>query len=301
MNKHYLASLFTPESIALYGASDREDSVGGIVFKNLITSGFKGRIYAINPKRDVVQGEKAFSSLDEIEELVDLVVVATPASSIPAIVEACGERGVKMMLILSAGFRETGAEGRKLEDRVTQLIKRYDIRLMGPNCLGLIRPDKGLNITFGNNNARPGNLAFVSQSGAICTAILDWAEANDIGFSAVVSTGIAADLDFGDYLDYLVSDPHTKAILLYIEGINNSRRCRGIDVPHGRPRGQRRDVLCGAVAFRCATGRNDRPAFRGSQGAFFPALSRGIRASCDHHQRWWPRRHGRRPGNGPGH
>jgi acetyltransferase len=224
MNKHYLASLFTPESIALYGASDREDSVGGIVFKNLITSGFKGRIYAINPKRDVVQGEKAFSSLDEIEELVDLVVVATPASSIPAIVEACGERGVKMMLILSAGFRETGAEGRKLEDRVTQLIKRYDIRLMGPNCLGLIRPDKGLNITFGNNNARPGNLAFVSQSGAICTAILDWAEANDIGFSAVVSTGIAADLDFGDYLDYLVSDPHTKAILLYIEGINNSRR-----------------------------------------------------------------------------
>jgi len=224
MNKHYLASLFTPESIALYGASDREDSVGGVVFKNLITSGFKGRIYAINPKRDVVQGEKAFSSLDEIEELVDLAVVATPASSIPAIVEACGERGVKMLLILSAGFRETGAEGRKLEDRVTRLIKRYDIRLMGPNCLGLIRPDKGLNITFGNNNARPGYLAFVSQSGAICTAILDWAEANDIGFSAVVSTGIAADLDFGDYLDYLVSDPHTKAILLYIEGINNSRR-----------------------------------------------------------------------------
>ena len=224
MNTHYLASLFTPESIALFGASDREDSVGGVVFKNLLNSGFKGRIYAINPKRDVVQGEKAFPSLDEIDELVDLVVVATPAKSIPAIVEACGERGVTMMLILSAGFRETGAEGRRLEDRVTQLVKRYGIRLMGPNCLGLIRPDKGLNITFGNNNARPGSLAFVSQSGAICTAILDWAEANDIGFSAVVSTGIAADLDFGDYLDFLVSDPHTKAILLYIEGINNSRR-----------------------------------------------------------------------------
>jgi acetyltransferase len=224
MNTHYLASLFTPESIALFGASDREDSVGGVVFKNLLNSGFKGRIYAINPKRDVVQGEKAFPSLDEIDELVDLVVVATPAKSIPAIVEACGERGIKMMLILSAGFRETGAEGRRLEDRVTQLVKRYGIRLMGPNCLGLIRPEKGLNITFGNNNARPGSLAFVSQSGAICTAILDWAEANDIGFSAVVSTGIAADLDFGDYLDFLVSDPHTKAILLYIEGINNSRR-----------------------------------------------------------------------------
>jgi acetyltransferase len=224
MNTHYLTSLFTPQSIVLYGASDRIDSVGGVVFKNLLTSGFKGRIYAINPKRDEVQGEKALSSLDEIEEEVDLAVVATPAHSIPEIVEACGERGIRMMLILSAGFRETGVEGRKLEDRVTQLARRYDIRLMGPNCLGIIRPDKGLNITFGNNNAKPGNLALVSQSGAICTAILDWAEKNDIGFSAVVSTGIAADLDFGDYLDYLVSDPSTKAILLYIEGIKNSRR-----------------------------------------------------------------------------
>ena len=224
MNKHYLTTLFTPESIALYGASDRIDSVGGVVFKNLLSSGYKGRIYAINPRRDEVQGEKAFSSLDDIEATVDLAVVATPAPSIPDIVEACGERGVKMMLILSAGFRETGPQGRRLEDRVTQLVKRYGIRLMGPNCLGLIRPEIGLNITFGNNNAKPGNLAFVSQSGAICTAILDWAEKNDIGFSAVVSTGIAADLDFGDYLDYLVSDPCTKAILLYIEGINDSRR-----------------------------------------------------------------------------
>ena len=224
MNTHYLASLFTPESVALFGASDRADSVGGVVFKNLLSSGFKGRIYAINPRRDVVQGEKAFATLDDIEETVDLVVVATPAQSIPAIVEACGERGIKMMLILSAGFRETGPEGRRLEDRVTQLVRRHGIRLMGPNCLGIIRPEIGLNITFGNNFAQPGNLAFVSQSGAICTAILDWAEKNEVGFSTVVSTGIAADLDFGDYLDYLVSDPSTKAILLYIEGISDSRR-----------------------------------------------------------------------------
>ncbi|MDH3511408.1 MAG: bifunctional acetate--CoA ligase family protein/GNAT family N-acetyltransferase [Gammaproteobacteria bacterium] len=223
MNKHYLASLFTPQSVALFGASDRMNSVGGVVFKSLLTSGFKGRIYAINPKRDTIQGEKAFSSLDEIDATVDLVVVATPANGIPDIVTSCGERGIKMMLILSAGFRETGAEGRRLEDRVTELVKHCGIRMMGPNCLGIIRPDKGLNITFGNNNALPGNLALVSQSGAICTAILDWAEQNDIGFSAVVSTGIAADLDFGDYLDYLVSDHATKAILLYIEGIKNSR------------------------------------------------------------------------------
>lgn len=224
MNTHYLTSLFTPKSIALFGASDRVDSVGGVVFKNLLGAGFEGPIYGINPKREEVQGQRAFKSLEEIGESVDLVVVATPASSIPAIVAACGEHGVKMMLVLSAGFREIGEEGRRLEEKVVQVARRYGIRLMGPNCLGLIRPDKGLNITFGNNDAAPGNLALVSQSGAICTAILDWAEQHDIGFSAVVSTGIAADLDFGDYLDYLVSDPATKAILLYIEGIKDSRR-----------------------------------------------------------------------------
>ncbi len=224
MDTHYLAPLFTPSSVALYGASDKESSVGGIVFRNLRTSGYTGRIYAINPKRAEVQGEKAYASLADIDEPVDLAVVATPANSIPGIVEECGERGVKAMLILSAGFRETGPAGRQLEDEVTRLVRQYGIRLMGPNCLGIIRPDIGLNITFGNNQARPGNLAFVSQSGAICTAILDWAEENEVGFSAVVSTGIGADLDFGDYLDYLVSDPHTRAILLYIEGISNSRR-----------------------------------------------------------------------------
>ena len=224
MNTHYLTPLFTPGSIALFGASDREDSVGGIVYKNLMSSGFEGQIYAINPRRDVVQGRPAFKSLEEFDESIDLAVVATPAKSIPAIVKACGERGIRMMLILSAGFRETGQEGRRLEDRVTQMANRYNIRIMGPNCLGIIRPDIGLNATFGNNNAQPGNLALVSQSGAICTAILDWAAVNEIGFSSVVSTGIAADLDFGDYLDYLVSDPKTKAILLYIEGIYDSRR-----------------------------------------------------------------------------
>ena len=194
------------------------------MFQNLLSSDFQGHVYAINPMHETVQGQKAYASLGEISETVDLAVVATPAGTIPDIVEACGEHGIKMMLILSAGFRESGAKGRQLEDRVTGLIRHYGIRLMGPNCLGIIRPDKHLNITFGHNAARPGNLAFVSQSGAICTAILDWAEMNDIGFSAVVSTGIGADLDFGDYLDFLISDPLTKSILLYIEGITDSRR-----------------------------------------------------------------------------
>jgi len=224
MNAHYLAKLFTPQSVALFGASDRPQSVGGIVLKNLLESGYKGHIYPINPKRDTVQGHRAYASIAAISEPVDLAVVATPAATIPDIVEACGEHGVRMMLILSAGFRETGPQGLRLEQQVVELAKRYGIRLMGPNCLGIIRPDQGLNITFGHNNALPGNLALVSQSGAICTAILDWAEANEIGFSAVVSTGIAADLDFGDYLDFLVSDPQTRAILLYIEGIKDARR-----------------------------------------------------------------------------
>jgi acetyltransferase len=224
MNTHYLTSLFTPDSIALFGASDRENSVGGVVFRNLLSAGFEGQIFAINPKHDTVQGEKAFATLADVGQQIDLAVVATPASTIPAIVEACGEHGIKMMLILSAGFREIGEEGKKLEKRVTELVERHGIRLMGPNCLGLMRPDKKLNITFGHNVAKPGNLALVSQSGAICTAILDWAELNNIGFSAVVSTGIGADLDFGDYLDYLVSDPLTKSILLYIEGITDARR-----------------------------------------------------------------------------
>jgi acetyltransferase len=224
MNTHYLASLFTPSSVALFGASDRADSVGGIVLKNLLSSGYTGTVYPINPKRDEVQGRKAYPSLGDVNEAVDLAVVATPAATLPAIVESCGEHGVRMMLILSAGFRETGPAGLRLEEQVVALAKRHGIRLMGPNCLGIIRPDQGLNITFGHNNARPGNLALVSQSGAICTAILDWAEMNEIGFSAVVSTGIAADLDFGDYLDFLVSDPKTRSILLYIEGIKDSRR-----------------------------------------------------------------------------
>ena len=224
MTSHYLTALFTPEKIALFGASDRENSVGGIVYKNILTSGYEGRVYAINPKHDMVQGEKAYKSLDEIDDDIELAVVATPATTIPAIVEACGEKGIKMMLILSAGFRETGDEGLRLEERVVTLVQQYGIRMMGPNCLGIIRPDKHLNITFGHSVSKPGNVAFVSQSGAICTAILDWAEKNDIGFSSVVSSGISADLDFGDYLDFLASDPLTKSILLYIEGIKDSRR-----------------------------------------------------------------------------
>ena len=224
MQSHYLNPLFSPNSIAMFGASERENSVGEVVFRNLLSSGFKGGIYPINPKHDKIQGVKAFKTINAVGKPVDLAVVATPAKTIPAIVEACGQHGVKTMIILSAGFRESGPAGLRLEERVVEVAKEFGIRFIGPNCLGLIRPDRGINVTFGNNSAKPGNLALVSQSGAICTAILDWAEMNDIGFSTVISTGIAADLDFGDYLDYLVNDPKTQSILLYIEGIKDARR-----------------------------------------------------------------------------
>jgi len=208
----------------MFGASDRRDSVGQVVFQNLLAGGFKGRIYAINPKHKTIQGQPAYADLAAVGKPVDLAVVATPSKTVPSIVEACGEAGVRAMIILSAGFREIGAPGRRLEDQVSATARRYGIRFLGPNCLGLIRPDCGLNATFGNNNAKPGNLALVSQSGALCTSILDWAEENDIGFSAVVSTGISADVDFGDILDYLVFDHKTSSILLYIEGLHDARR-----------------------------------------------------------------------------
>jgi len=224
MRPHYLNPLFAPRSIAMFGASEREDSVGQVVFRNLLQAGFKGRIHAVNPAHRTVQGEPCHPDLVSIGEPVDLAIVATPARTVPAIVEACGEHGVKEMIILSAGFREVGAAGLQLEERVLEAAHNYGIRILGPNCLGLIRPYWGLNATFGNNNARPGNLALVSQSGALCTAILDWAEQRHIGFSAVISTGIAADLDFGDILDYLVTDPRTDSILLYIEGLQDARR-----------------------------------------------------------------------------
>jgi acetyltransferase len=223
MAQHYLKRLFEPTSVAVFGASDREEAVGALVFKNMLESGFKGSLFAMNPKRDTVQGQKAYPNLSEVREQVDLAVIATPAHTVPGIIEDCGEHGVKSAVILSAGFREVGPEGRKLEKAVLETARRYGIRFIGPNCLGIMRPSLGVNATFYKGAAEPGRLALVSQSGALCTAILDWAAPNGVGFSSVISTGISADLDFGEVLDYLVADPQTESILLYIEGIHNAR------------------------------------------------------------------------------
>lgn len=224
MSAHYLHPLFNPRSIAVFGASEREDSVAGIIFQNIRKANFKGMAYPINPKHDLIFGEPCYRSIYDLPETPDLVIVATPARTVPAILDAAGERGVRYAVVLSAGFREVGVEGARQEEALLAAARRHDIRLIGPNCLGIQRPAIGLNATFGASIAMPGDLALVSQSGAICTALLDWAEANGIGFSSVVSSGASADLDFGEILDYLAHDVATRGILMYIEGIRDARR-----------------------------------------------------------------------------
>jgi acetyltransferase len=224
MGKHYLSPLFAPKSVAVFGASDRADSVGQVVFRNMLESGFRGLLYPVNSKHAEVQGKRAYASISDIAEPVELAVISTPAQTVPEIVESCGIHGVKAAIIITAGFGEAGREGAALEKELLETARRYGIRLVGPNCLGIMRPSIGLNATFNNGGANTGNIAFISQSGALCTAILDWAQSNDVGFSSVISMGSSTDVDFGEILDYLVSDPDTHSILMYIEGIRNARR-----------------------------------------------------------------------------
>jgi acetyltransferase len=224
MGPHYLDRLFSPHSIAVFGASDKPDSVGGRVLANLQASGFGGPLYPVNPKYATVAGLTCYPSVSEIGAPVDLALIAIPAASVAAVVHECGERGVRAAVVYSAGFRETpNPEGEQRERDLVAEAGRSRMRVLGPNCLGLIRPDKGLNATFSRGQAQPGTLALVSQSGALCTAILDWASGHGIGFSALVSIGSAADIDFGDILDYLAVDAKTHAILLYVEGIRHAR------------------------------------------------------------------------------
>lgn len=223
MAENQLKKMFMPSSIAVFGANENTSSVGGIVLHNVLQSGFKGDVYPINPKHEEVLGRRCYPSLDALNKPVDLAVIATPAPTIPNIMDSAGRHGIPAAVVLSAGFSETGQEGKKLEQAVVENARRYGIRFIGPNCLGIMRPDFGLNTTFNRGSAEPGNLALISQSGAICTAILDWAKGQNIGFSTVISMGVSADIDFGEILDFLIEDPQTHSILLYIEGIKNAR------------------------------------------------------------------------------
>ena len=224
MSRHYLYPLFNARSVAVFGASEREDSVAGTLFRNLRHAGYKGEVYPVNPKHETVFGVRCHASASELPAIPELALIATPAPTVAQIMEECGQRGIRHAIVLSAGFREVGAKGAALEASLTAVAKKYGIRFIGPNCLGIQRPSIGLNATFSQGATLSGDLALVSQSGAICTAMMDWAETNGIGFSSVISTGASADLDFGEILDYLAVDTQTRGILLYIEGIRDARR-----------------------------------------------------------------------------
>ena len=222
--KHYLSPLLEPRSVGVIGASEREGSLGSVLVRNLLDGGFKGKIFAINPTRETVHGLTCYKSVEEVPHRLDLVVIAVKAQLVPAIMESCGHAGVKAAIVLSAGFSETGPRGAALERRISEAAKRHHIRLLGPNCLGVMRPQQGLNATFAHTGALKGSIGLISQSGALCAAILDWAKPNNVGFSAVVSLGSSSDIDFGDVLEYMISDPRTESIFLYVEGVRDARR-----------------------------------------------------------------------------
>lgn len=220
---HPLDPFFKPRSVALIGATEAPGSVGRTLLHNLLATPFGGTIYPVNPKRESVLGIKAYRSLQEIADPVDLAVIVTPAATVPSIVGACADRGVANAIIISAGFRESGSAGAALEARVLAEARRGRMRIIGPNCLGVMSPLSGLNATFAAGMARPGNVAFLSQSGALLTAILDWSLREQVGFSAFVSLGSMLDVGWGDLIDYLGDDPRTRAIVVYMESIGNAR------------------------------------------------------------------------------
>lgn len=220
--QHPLHGFFYPQSVAIIGAKEEPNSVGRTLLTN-ITASFKGKIFPVNPKYPSVLGLKTYPKIQEIPEAVDLAIIATPAKLAPELIDDCAKAKVKSVIIISAGFKEVGKEGLALEQEVLVRAKKSGIRIVGPNCLGIMNPHVGLNATFAADLALPGKIAFISQSGALCTAVLDWSLQEKIGFSAFVSIGSMSDVQWGDLIDYFDHDPHTKSILIYMETVGNAR------------------------------------------------------------------------------
>lgn len=218
-----LDAIFTPKSVAVIGASEKPGSVGRTLLWNLISNPFGGTVFPVNPHRHSILGIKAYPSIFAVPETVDLAVIATPAPTVPTIISQCVDAGIKGAIILSAGFKETGTEGVRLEQEILQQAHHGKMRIIGPNCLGVMSPRTGLNATFASKMARPGNVGFISQSGALCTAILDWSVRENVGFSAFVSLGSMLDVGWGDLIDYLSDDPYTKSIVIYMESVGDAR------------------------------------------------------------------------------
>ncbi len=223
MRKHRLAKVFEPQSVAVIGASDKALSFGALLLGNIIDSGFQGAIYPVNPRHQQVGGLNCYPSIAAINHPVDLAIITIPAPAIPKVLRQCGDHGVAAAIIISAGFGEIGPRGQALQDQIVDIARTSNIALVGPNCMGVIRPTAGLNASFAKSRVLKGRVALVSQSGAFCAAMLDGGESNGFGFSAVASLGATADVGFGEVLDYLALDAQTKSILLYIEGVSDAR------------------------------------------------------------------------------
>ena len=214
---------FSPATVAVIGATEKKDSVGRTILWNLITSPFGGTVYPVNPNRASVLSIRAYPNIADIPEPIDLAVIVTPAPTVPGIVADCVKAGVKAAVVISAGFKETGDAGAELERQVLKEARRGKMRIIGPNCLGVMRPPSGLNATFAGKIARAGNVGFISQSGALCTAVLDWSLRENVGFSAFISIGSMLDVGWGDLIDYLGDDPKTQSIVIYMETIGDAR------------------------------------------------------------------------------
>lgn len=220
-----LERIFRPQSVAVVGASDQPGKVGYTLLKNLVDAGFPGPIYPVNAKRPSVQGLPAVARISDLPSPPELAVICTPAPSVPAVVRECGDLGIRGIVVISAGFRETGPAGKALEEEIRRDAARYDgMRIIGPNCLGVIAPHSKLNASFAAATPPAGRVAFLSQSGALCTSMLDWALEEEVGFSYFVSIGNMLDVGVGDLIDYFGSDPTTDSIVLYVESITDARQ-----------------------------------------------------------------------------
>ncbi len=215
-----LERMFNPKVVAVVGATPKEGKVGNILLKNL--KDFDGKVYAVNPKYDEILGYKCYPSVEEIPDEVDLAIIAVPAEVVPSILESCGRKGVKNAVVITAGFKEAGNYA--LENKITEICRRYGINMVGPNCLGIINTHNNLNATFGRIMPPKGDIAFLSQSGAFILAVLDWAKANNVGFSKIVSLGNKAVLDEADFMRFLARDEDTNVIMLYLEGVSEGRK-----------------------------------------------------------------------------
>jgi acetyltransferase len=222
-DRQALRSIFAPQTVAIIGASSQPGSVGHTLLWNAIGNSFQGTIFPVNPKHSSVMGIQAFPRIAAVPQAVDLAVIATPAATVPGIIQECADAGVKSAIVISAGFKETGPAGVELEQQILAIARQAKMRIVGPNCLGVMNPHTHLNATFASTMARPGNVGFISQSGALCTAVLDWSLQENVGFSIFASIGSMLDVGWGDLIDYLGDDPHTQSIVIYMESIGDAR------------------------------------------------------------------------------